>query len=631
MPVGPNSTTESWLAIQTRPPVAVTRHIRNVSPEGVVWPHQPRILFVAGDPGTVPFREHRDALVGAIQPFMCPGRDDPMQSVDAAREQFGELLTILVNPTLTDIFRECRATRYTHVHLLSHGDFDDAARDSYGLVLRGPDEESDVVSGERFSSALTTVGDGRIHRPTVITVASCDSGNVGSVVRPGASFAHALHQGGVPLVVASQFPLSIEGSVPLVATLYRGLLWGGNPLLLLQQIRAELHARYTSRWHDWASLVVYEALPQALAEQLDRTRYFQARRAVDAALERIDLSVQPTDESAPDRRPVPLGPALSLAISYLPVDGPFGVECIGLRASARKRLAQAAFALAERGSAGGAGWEQDCCDLLEEARLDYERALRGLLVNDGRTLQRVATLHWIAVQVESLSAVLGKPGDDGRWEAAKLCAEMYAEHRDIEERAWAQGSLAELWLLRLARPDVEGDAERAREIGDRALHHATELARLYPSRQAFPITSTRRQFARYVDWWASPRFERELAAHGLERRARWTFPGGLLDIAARIIEVLQPRSAARGPVAAGFIEHTRKGADRPRRRRNIRRWAFPRPRWPIRYPPCPAREGAAASRASGGRAPFSTSGCCPPGMATASGSSTGTPRRRTDG
>ncbi len=31
VPVGPNSTTESWLAIQTRPPVAVTRHIRTVS------------------------------------------------------------------------------------------------------------------------------------------------------------------------------------------------------------------------------------------------------------------------------------------------------------------------------------------------------------------------------------------------------------------------------------------------------------------------------------------------------------------------------------------------------------------------------------------------------------------------
>ena len=48
----------------------------------------------------------------------------------------------------------------------------------------------------------------------------------------------------MPLVVASQFPLSMEGSVPLVRTLYQGLLWGDHPLLLLQRVRAELHARY---------------------------------------------------------------------------------------------------------------------------------------------------------------------------------------------------------------------------------------------------------------------------------------------------------------------------------------------------------------------------------------------------
>ena len=35
VPVGPSDTAESWLAIQTRPPVCLTRHIRTVSPEGV--------------------------------------------------------------------------------------------------------------------------------------------------------------------------------------------------------------------------------------------------------------------------------------------------------------------------------------------------------------------------------------------------------------------------------------------------------------------------------------------------------------------------------------------------------------------------------------------------------------------
>jgi len=549
-PLGPNATAESWLAIQTRPPVCLTRNIRTVSPEGVVWPHVPRVLFVAGDPDNIPFKEHRDALIGAIQPFRYPGRDDASRSSDGTREQFGELLTILVNPTLTEVFRECRETRYTHVHILAHGDLDESTHDSYGLVLRGPDESADVISGERFCNALTAVGSGHIHRPSVVTVASCDSGNVGTVVRPGASFAHALHQGGVPLVVASQFPLSTEGSVPLVATLYTGLLWGGNPLPLLQEIRAELHARYTSRWHDWASLVVYEALPQALGEQLDRVQYFQGRRALDAALERIDRAVRGVDASLPPDSFDEHASAIAHAVERLPLAGPYAVECVGLRGSAHKRLAQAAFVLAAQASPDLIERNMDAGDLLAEAWRDYDRAVRGLLVSDGRALQRIATLHWVLVQAESLSAVLGRARDAGRWEAAKLSAEMHCEHPDDLQRAWAQGSLAELWLIRLADADIDDDEERRAEFADLAFGHALDLARFCPSRAEAPLTSTWRQLARYVDWWGTPRFEQDLAARGVERNASWGGRFGVIETATRLMAALQPGPSGRSDAPA---------------------------------------------------------------------------------
>src|SRR5574338_359925 len=358
VPVSNTSTTENWLSIQTRPPICITRNIRTVSPEGVTWPDEPRILFITGDPADVPYAEHRQVLLEAIQPFQYPGRDDVAPSHEGAREQYGDLLTILVNPTLTEVFRECRDNAYTHVHILTHGDLNENARDSYGLVLHGNDDGLEVVSGEQFASALTSVSEGRIHRPTVVTVSSCDSGNVGTVVIPGASFAHALHQAGIALVVASQFPLSKEGSVPLAATMYQGLLWGANPLVLLQQVRAELHARYTSAWHDWASLVVYEALPQALGDQLEKVRYAQARRAIDAALERIDRAVQSALQKRADHESLDaLEQALNHALERLPMRGQYNVECLGPRASSRKRLAQAAYTLAGRGSADGRkGW-----------------------------------------------------------------------------------------------------------------------------------------------------------------------------------------------------------------------------------------------------------------------------------
>ena len=367
----------------------------------------------------------------AIEPFQYPGRDDRVDLTDKEGnqfgEQFGDLLTILVNPTLTKVFHECRNTAYTHVHILTHGDLSETSRDSYGLVLRGPDDSSEVVSGEQFASALTSVGRGRIHRPTVVTVASCDSGNVGTLIMPGASFAHALHQAGIPLVVASQFPLSKEGSVPLATTLYEGLLWGQNPLVLLQQLRAELHARYTASWHDWASLVVYEALPQALPDQLETLRYHQTKRAINAVLERIDIGGRGTAAEQPHQR-LPAR-ALTTSVEFesgrLPLDGQYAAECIGIRASSRKRLAQAAFTLSGRIK----GW-----------RIPTSFSMRPTSTTNGRrrgcwsstTGRRNASPRSTGCSSRSnrWRSYWARSRDEGRWTAARLSAQLYLDHPD---------------------------------------------------------------------------------------------------------------------------------------------------------------------------------------------------------
>jgi len=546
VPAAQTSAADAWLAIQARPPVCITRNVRTVSPEGVVWPDQPRILFVAGDPGSVPYEDHKRALLEAIAPFQYPGRDDLRESGERATA--GELLTILVNPTLNDVLRECRAHPYTHLHILAHGDVEGH---EFGLAMRGADDSVDVVSGERFASAITSVSQGGIHRPTVVTFASCDSGNVGSVILPGADLAHALHQAGVPLVVAAQFPLSMEGSVPLASTLYQGLLWGAHPLVLLQQLRAELHARYTTTFHDWASLVVYEALPRSLEDQLDSLRYRQAKRAMDAALQRVDLAVAGSEATEPTLTSAVR--AAEAAIGRLPLTGRYAVECLGLRGSAGKRLAQAAHELAgvsaERRAP--AKWKgADPYDLLDKARRDYEEAERRFVMNEAQPLQRVATLHWVAVQAVALAVILGKRLDDrveGAWQVARLAADLYCNHPDTEERAWAHGSLAELWLLRLGTAGVTDNlAARCR---DDAIRHAEEIVRIYPDRDAFPVTSTARQVQRYLDWWGRAAFAEGLAARGTER-VSWEGEHGLLPTARQLLEVLgrwQPAAAAPAP------------------------------------------------------------------------------------
>ncbi len=149
----------------------------------------------------------------------------------------------------------------------------------------------------------------------VVTLASCDSGNVGSVFTPGASLAHHLHEAGIPLVVASQLPLSFRGAAILAETLYGGLLWGEDPRAIIHQLRQELSMRCPET-HDWASLVVYAAFPADFEQQIDRVKLARRRFAVDTAMARIDLE-QPASsgalaitpsEGAPSPRAPAIGP-----------------------------------------------------------------------------------------------------------------------------------------------------------------------------------------------------------------------------------------------------------------------------------------------------------------------------------
>ncbi|HEY8551643.1 MAG TPA: CHAT domain-containing protein, partial [Vicinamibacterales bacterium] len=473
---------------------------------------------------------------------------------------FGDLLTVLVNPTLGDILDECRKGACTHVHVLAHGDADPSSPGTFGLVFRDESGGADIVSGERLAGALTSLVGGRMQRPAVATIASCDSANVGTVIVPGASVAHALHQSGIPLVVASQFPLSKEGSVPLASTLYPALLRGEHPLLAIQRLRSELHARHTSTWHDWASLVVYEALPLSMDDSLVALRYAQARRGIEAALGRIDRAAR---AGRPDAaRVAELVADVDAATARLPDEGPFAAESMGLRASAHKRLAQLVFTIdrvapgisvpaADRG-AGAASTRgtvrlPDPYDLLERSLQEYEITSRKFLTNDAEAVQRIATLHWVLVQVISLYAVLGKPVDAGLFEAARVAADTYLAHADPEAQAWAHGSLAELALLRLAAPDLDPVARRA--AYGRALDHLRALLRLAPGRDAFIVTSTLRQLARYLEWWGSAAFVEGLAARTGTTRTAWGGEHGLLACAAEGLRLLERRRRSVPPTA----------------------------------------------------------------------------------
>jgi hypothetical protein len=261
-----------------------------------------------------------------------------------------------------------------------------------------------------------------VTRPVVVTVASCDSGQVSDVRTTDASVAHYLHDQGIPLVVASQFPLSVEGSVLFTERFYHGQLRGIHPLLSLYKVRLELHSRMEPDTHDWASLVVYEAFPSNLASQLEDLRYWQARRALYLVLDRLDdLAFRPWDAPPPPTENSVetlfegMVEKVEAASRDLPTDGPYALECAGLRAAGNKRIALAAFAVA-RVTGVQENWKEKRLNqslfLLERARDGYWAAAKQFIRPSTEAFQMKGNLHWMLGQVLSLDVVLGRPLDN---------------------------------------------------------------------------------------------------------------------------------------------------------------------------------------------------------------------------
>jgi CHAT domain-containing protein len=122
---------------------------------------------------------------------------------------------VLTEASLEAIEAACSEGSYTHVHILAHGgEYTEGYDSRFGLLLHDsahPMGPPDRVSGDRLATALRTSrkdASGQLARPAVVTLASCYGGSTGSVTGVGASIAHALHADGIPMVIASQFPLS---------------------------------------------------------------------------------------------------------------------------------------------------------------------------------------------------------------------------------------------------------------------------------------------------------------------------------------------------------------------------------------------------------------------------------------
>jgi hypothetical protein len=553
------------LLLQTLLPICLTRRVRSVSGENLVWPLKPKILFIIGQHRNmpVPAVKHTQALLKAIKPWIPPY--DPSTPGDLENKT-RQILTILPKATVEQIEAACAENVYTHVHILAHGMEDTTLPGRpYGLALHDSRDESEieVVSGERLASALrplrwqdTPEPPGQPHGvfPAVVTVAACDTGYVSSVIyNNGASLAHALHQAGIPFVVASQFPLSKPGSVHVAELLYRRMLWGEDPRITLQHLRSKLHA-LSADTHDWASLVTYAALPDDLEFQLKDVQYVQAKEAINIAMAYIDRTIDEMKqigggirkssseieqdmESAIGQLEIMVR-RVDEAAKRMPTTGEYETEGPGMLASTSKRKAEAYWNASLIGPTDEkrADFSRLCLNGLQEALEYYDRAYHESMRESKGVIRGRRSLHWVMGQYLSLSAVLCEPFLRDHWGAAMVSTQVDLEEGHGEGIVWSHGSSAELYLILLAYDPEEVPIE-AEEIRGKTLDHIQSLISL-AGHGSFPVYSTQRQFRRYIDWWGHEIFETFLADEGRVRERSWTEPGGVVALADQVVEML---------------------------------------------------------------------------------------------
>ena len=492
------------LLLQSEAPVCITREVRRVSVDDATYGDlsAPRILFIASSvAGGIPLEAHVVALRQVIEPWMrfyLP--DKGPRYAEERRERVAEHLTIVPQASIRDIETLCATGRYTHVHILAHGmplrKGDDRR---YGLAFHHPSQPShvDMVDGARLAKALRSPLGGYaagFSRPSVVTLAACDAGAVGSVVGAGASIAHALHEDGVPLVVASQFPLSFAGSVIMARELYEGFLIGRDPRSMLVNLRRQM--RTQAAGHDWASLVTYASFPPSLERRLRQFQIKQAHRRLEAAFHHADrmlfedgmpssrLAIRPpTDTELLEQRARLERDSTSLE-NLLPESEADSVH-LGLLASAEKRRAQLLWRMKSAAGMSRRSYKDEARESLVKSRMYYRRAFE----KDRQP--------WALVQALTLSAVLSNGTAAGRigkdeWDLARILSEAELKSADRQRVAWANANLAELYLLAQAKTKLVR-IQQARASARAYMEAFIQVT----GEDQIEVYSTRRQLLRY--------------------------------------------------------------------------------------------------------------------------------------
>ncbi|AUX43386.1 uncharacterized protein SOCE26_048340 [Sorangium cellulosum] len=199
-----------------------------------------RLLFAwSAAGGAVPAVEHLDAI---------------RRAAARGHHAFDEGRDVVAGVSTSRLREALAGSPVVVLHVLCHGGRLASDTEAYGLVWNGaePGDAPEVID----AAALRRLLKPHVGALRLVVLMACHGANTGEPGNALGGVAQALHRIGIPAVVASRRPVSVEGSIALTEVLYERLL---VQLAALEEAflcaREELATDYASG--DWASVQLY--------------------------------------------------------------------------------------------------------------------------------------------------------------------------------------------------------------------------------------------------------------------------------------------------------------------------------------------------------------------------------------
>ena len=458
--------------------IAITRRVRlDQMEESFSWPFIPKILFVYAHGGfqEVPFGEHRAAFNSALGRW--GGADNK------------KVFQMLPESTFEELSAELKANdkpgeQYTHVHILAHGDQilnnKKVYKSEYGIKFgKGDLPATNTLAIKDLFESLAV-------KPFLVNYMICNGANFSNPLKADKNPVQVTHQAGVPIVLGSQYPLSMPGSVSITKMLYRELFNGEDIRQILINIRTYLF-KEKEVYHDWISLVSYIRLPEGYNDYLYKVTLSLEMQKMKSAKNKTDALLLKAEIEDDDFAGVKFDLTTSIAalekkfkeIEEDPKYQNEALENLGLLGSAYKRLAELYFFMRFRKKKDTIADEKDA---LQKALQYYKKAS-----------QRNLSHHWSVVQYISLDIILNKElSDADYWYTARSAANLAIA--DNKDDVYAYGSLLELFFLD-ASPEEHNEA-----LINKTLTGMIDACNKV-QQGTYSLETTWSQLNRYKTWW----------------------------------------------------------------------------------------------------------------------------------